>query len=109
LSDIEITPLAKRNAKDEVEYLDIDEMVREARAEGNKIKFIASFSEGELKVYPKVCSSDDPLFAVDDVKNVFIFYTKRYNKYPLVIMGPGAGVDITASGVLDDVLKVIGF
>jgi len=24
-------------------------------------------------------------------------------------MGPGAGVDITASGVLDDVLKVIGF
>ena len=109
LSDIEITPLAKRNAKDEVEYLDIDKMVGEARADGNKIKFIASFSEGELKVYPKVCSSDDPLFAVDDVKNVFIFYTKRYNKYPLVIMGPGAGVDITASGVLDDVLKVIGF
>lgn len=109
LSDIEITPLAKRNAKDEVEYLDIDKMVGEARTDGNKIKFIASFSEGELKVYPKVCSSDDPLFAVDDVKNVFIFYTKRYNKYPLVIMGPGAGVDITASGVLDDVLKVIGF
>jgi len=108
LSDIEITPLAKRNVENEVEYLDIDKMVGEARADGNKIKFIASFSEGELKVYPKVCTPDDPLFAVDDVKNVFIFYTKRYNKYPLVIMGPGAGVDITASGVLDDVLKVIG-
>ena len=108
LSEIEITPLAKRNSDGQVEYLDIDNMVEEARSRGNKIKFIASFCENKLKVYPKETTPDDPLFAVDDVKNVFIFYTKRYNKYPLVIMGPGAGVDITASGVLDDVLKIIG-
>jgi aspartokinase/homoserine dehydrogenase 1 len=106
--DIAITPLAKRDEAGLVHYLNLDEMVEKAKTNGNKIKFIASFTDGELKVYPKETAPDDPLFGVDEVNNVFIFYTKRYNKYPLVVSGPGAGMDITASGLLDDVLKVIG-
>lgn len=108
MEDIEMSPLARRDEEGKVKYLDIDKLVGEAKSRGNKLKFIASFDDGKLKVYPKETSPDDPLFVVDDVKNVFIFYTKRYSKYPLVISGPGAGVDLTASGVLDDVLKIIG-
>ena len=108
MEDIEMSPLARRDEEGKVHYLDIDKLVGDAKSRGNKLKFIASFDDGKLKVYPKETTPDDPLYVVDDVKNVFIFYTKRYSKYPLVISGPGAGVDLTASGVLDDVLKIIG-
>jgi aspartokinase/homoserine dehydrogenase 1 len=73
--------------KEKIHYLDIDKLVGEAKSRGNKLKFIASFEDGKLKVYPKETSPDDPLFVVDDVKNVFIFYTKRYSKYPLSDFG----------------------
>jgi aspartokinase/homoserine dehydrogenase 1 len=108
MEDIEMSPLARRDEEGNVHYLDLDNLVGDAKSRGSKLKFIASFDDGKLKVYPKETSPDDPLFVVDDVKNVFIFYTKRYSTYPLVISGPGAGVDLTASGVLDDVLKIIG-
>jgi len=32
----------------------------------------------------------------------------RYKKNPLVITGPGAGPDVTAGGILNDVLKLAG-
>ncbi|NCO31771.1 hypothetical protein GW891_03015 [bacterium] len=33
-------------------------------------------------------------------------FTKYYNEIPLVIKGPGAGPEFTASGVLADILKI---
>jgi len=107
MSDISVTPLGKRNKTGKPEYLDIDYMVDSAKKEGKKIKFVASFDGKNLEVAPRAVDENDPLFMVDGIKNVFVFYTNRYNQYPLVITGPGAGVELTASGVLDDVLKII--
>lgn len=106
--DIKITPLAKRNEGGEVEYLDLDAMVEDAKARGKKIKYMASFEGGEMTVGPREINPEDPLYTVDGVRNAFIFYTRLYDNLPLAISGPGAGVGLTAAGVLDDVLKVIG-
>jgi homoserine dehydrogenase len=40
--------------------------------------------------------------------NQFSITTKRYRDNPIVITGPGAGVAVTAAGVLNDVLKLAG-
>ena len=40
--------------------------------------------------------------------NIVVFQTERYREHPLVIRGPGAGADVTAAGVLGDVLKTAG-
>jgi homoserine dehydrogenase len=40
--------------------------------------------------------------------NQFTFTTLRYRTNPLVITGPGAGVEVTAAGVVNDVLKLAG-
>ncbi len=39
--------------------------------------------------------------------NVFAFYTTRYCESPLVVRGPGAGLDVTAAGVFADVLQAL--
>jgi Homoserine dehydrogenase len=38
--------------------------------------------------------------------NQFAITTTRYRTNPIVITGPGAGVAVTAAGVLNDVLKL---
>lgn len=39
--------------------------------------------------------------------NVFAFHTTRYCESPLVVRGPGAGLDVTAAGVFADVLEAL--
>ena len=34
------------------------------------------------------------------------FTTRRYREYPLIVQGAGAGGDVTAAGVLADVLRI---
>ena len=37
---------------------------------------------------------------------VHAFTTERYHDYPLIVRGAGAGGDVTAAGVLADVLRL---
>ncbi len=39
--------------------------------------------------------------------NLIKFETKRYHKQPLVIQGPGAGIDVTAAGVVGDIVSIL--
>jgi aspartokinase/homoserine dehydrogenase 1 len=34
------------------------------------------------------------------------FTTRRYRAYPLIVRGAGAGGDVTAAGVLADILRL---
>jgi homoserine dehydrogenase len=46
---------------------------------------------------------------LDGTDNQIAFTTRRYDeKNPLVIKGPGAGLAVTAAGVLNDLLDVAG-
>lgn len=38
--------------------------------------------------------------------NIFVIKTKRYSQNPLVVKGPGAGIEVTAAGVFGDILSV---
>jgi len=40
--------------------------------------------------------------------NMIVFTSERYAARPLVVSGPGAGVDVTAMGVLGDILRIAG-
>ena len=41
--------------------------------------------------------------------NVVRFTTRRYNRNPLVVQGPGAGPEVTAAGVFADLLRVCAY
>ncbi|HEY5907201.1 MAG TPA: hypothetical protein VIZ31_04115 [Vicinamibacteria bacterium] len=41
--------------------------------------------------------------ALSGTRNLISFTTERYRNEPLVITGPGAGAQVTAAGILNDI------
>jgi aspartokinase/homoserine dehydrogenase 1 len=48
------------------------------------------------------------LGALQGPENVVSFRTERYDAYPLVVSGPGAGAAVTAAGMAVDLLALAG-
>ena len=44
--------------------------------------------------------------SLSGTESLFVFHTRRYGDQPLAVRGRGAGADVTASGVLGDILAV---
>ena len=44
--------------------------------------------------------------ALQGTRNLIAFTTQRYRHEPLVISGPGAGAEVTAAGILNDVYSL---
>lgn len=78
----------------------------EADASGRVLRYRASVTAESVRaglVAVDVSSSFATLTGTD---NQFAITTTRYRANPIVITGPGAGVAVTAAGVLNDVLKL---
>jgi aspartokinase/homoserine dehydrogenase 1 len=53
-------------------------------------------------------STSSPFAVIKGSDNQLVFTTGRYKSNPLVITGPGAGAEVTAAGVLNDILRLAG-
>lgn len=80
--------------------------IKKADKEGKKLRYIARFRDGQARVSLEAVSADHPFYNLRGSENIIAFTTGYYQDYPLVIKGPGAGAEVTALGVLTDVLKV---
>ncbi len=80
--------------------------VREAASAGRVLRYVASVEPGAIRVGPRAVAPDSPLGSLRGTDNMIIFESERYASRPLVVSGPGAGVDVTAMGVLGDILRV---
>jgi bifunctional aspartokinase / homoserine dehydrogenase 1 len=47
-----------------------------------------------------------PIGALQGTRNLVAFTTRRYSREPLVISGPGAGAEVTAAGILNDIYSL---
>lgn len=77
-----------------------------AKKKNKVLRYVARLERGKAAASLQAVSMDNPLAAARSADNIFAFYTKRYNKRPLVVQGPGAGREVTAGGVLADILKI---
>jgi aspartokinase/homoserine dehydrogenase 1 len=50
--------------------------------------------------------ADHPATGLKGAEALVAFTTERYRDYPLIVRGAGAGGDVTAAGVLADVLRL---
>ena len=55
-----------------------------------------------IKRYPR----NSPFGRLQGTDNQVCITTNRYKHNPLVVTGPGAGSDVTAAGVLNDILAI---
>ena len=94
--DIPCTGISKITAED----------IAAAKAEGKKIKLIASSWKEDGKIYaevaPRVIGPENPLYAVDDVMNAVL--VKGNMLGDIMFYGAGAGKLPTASAVVSDII-----
>jgi bifunctional aspartokinase / homoserine dehydrogenase 1 len=81
-------------------------MVNDAKNEGKVLRFIATLESNKINIGVKAIDQKHPFYQMDGADNIISFTTKRYNTRPLVIKGPGAGADVTASGVFADIVSL---
>jgi aspartokinase/homoserine dehydrogenase 1 len=77
-----------------------------AMAGGKKLRYVASIDSGSAKVELLDLGESHPFFALRGSENCIILTTKYYKQYPMVIKGPGAGIDVTAAGLLADIIRI---
>jgi bifunctional aspartokinase / homoserine dehydrogenase 1 len=82
------------------------EEIRICKQEGKALRYVVDISKTNCEVGPKRVPLDSPIGRLAGPDNILVFKTQRYNDYPLVIQGPGAGAIVTAAGVLSDLLKI---
>lgn len=96
-------------------YPQYDEKMRllqqQAQAAHKVLRFVGSIqiNDGQASVSVELKQFDQshPFAALKANDNMIAFKTKRYSNRPLVVQGPGAGAEVTASGVFADLLHVV--
>jgi bifunctional aspartokinase / homoserine dehydrogenase 1 len=81
--------------------------VAEERGAGRVLRYVAAIAADRVEVGLRAVPASDPLAGLRGQDNMLVYHTERYDQFPLVIRGPGAGAEVTAAGVLGDVLKAV--
>ena len=82
--------------------------VEQAAAQGSVLRYVAAVTPARIAVGLRAVPLSSPLAAIKGSANHLVFTTARYKTNPLVITGPGAGAEVTAAGVLNDILRLAG-
>ncbi len=78
------------------------------QSENHALRYIGELDVISKKLEVKLVSvpKSSPLGQLKGADNLIEIYTKSYGEIPIVIQGAGAGKQVTARGVLTDILKV---
>ena len=74
--------------------------------EGKKLRFVATYDNGDCKVGLHEVEKGHPFYDLEGSNNIIMITTERYNEYPMVIKGYGAGASVTAAGVFSDIISI---
>jgi aspartokinase/homoserine dehydrogenase 1 len=77
-----------------------------ASDEGKRIRYVASIENNAAKVELLEVGETHPFFSLRGSENCIILTTNYYKQFPMVIKGPGAGTDVTAAGLLADIVRI---
>jgi homoserine dehydrogenase len=81
---------------------------KDAYRNGARLRFLGRFDQERASVGLQALPLDHPLCGGGGTDNRVAIYSDRYPEQPLVIQGPGAGAEVTAAALLDDVLAISG-
>jgi aspartokinase/homoserine dehydrogenase 1 len=82
-----------------------DRVAREA-ARGHVLRYVVTATPRGVSARLTSVAASSPIGALQGTRNLVAFTTRRYLKEPLVISGPGAGAEVTAAGILNDIYSL---
>ena len=80
--------------------------LEDARASQSVLRYVARLCDGKARVGLGALPRTHAFAHIQLTDNVVQFTTRRYCDNPLVVQGPGAGPEVTAAGVMADLLRV---
>ena len=86
---------------------DIAARAAAAKLEGKTLKYVATVRpDGPIRVGLEAVDTSRVLGALQGPENIISITTRRYARYPVAVTGPGAGAEVTAAGVVADILAL---
>ncbi len=79
---------------------------RKLESEGKKFRFVAQMDKGICSVGLQEVDRTHPFYELEGSNNIILITTERYNEYPMIIKGYGAGAGVTAAGVFADIISI---
>lgn len=69
-------------------------------------RFVAKFENGKGSVSLQEFDREHSFYVLEGSNNIVLLTTERYNEYPMLIQGYGAGASVTAAGVFADIMSL---
>lgn len=85
---------------------DFERRRADAAAEGKVLRYIAVIEEGSARLALRAEGEGSPFLSLTDADNIVVIRSDRYSKLPLVIKGPGAGAQVTAGRVFENIARI---
>ena len=86
-----------------------EKLLAAAEAKDEVLRYIATLDDEKVTIELKTVGRSHPFFNLAGSENIVSFTTERYKHNPLVIKGPGAGAEVTASGVFADIMSISSY
>jgi aspartokinase/homoserine dehydrogenase 1 len=85
---------------------EFEEKRQQLESEGKKYRFVAEMDNGNCSVGLQAVDRSHPFYELEGSNNIIMITTERYNEYPMIIKGYGAGASVTAAGVFSDIISI---
>jgi len=112
-----VVPEKLRNIKSVDEFLGklkeydsfFEEKRNAAEKKNMKLRYIAELVSNKAKISLTEVNHDHPFYFLDGTDNILSVKTVNCGNRPIVIKGPGAGIEVTAAGVFADVIRISNY
>lgn len=85
---------------------DFEKRRQKLEQEGKRWRFVAKYENGRASVELCEVGQNHPFYSLEGSNNIILLTTERYNEYPMLIQGYGAGASVTAAGVFADIMSI---
>jgi len=83
-----------------------DTRVSREAARGRVLRYVVTATARQVSARLVAVPASSPTGSLQGTRNLISFTTRRYRREPLVVSGPGAGAEVTAAGILNDIYSL---
>ncbi|KTD51033.1 bifunctional aspartate kinase/homoserine dehydrogenase I [Legionella quateirensis] len=84
----------------------IEDKIKRLLKNNAALAYVGIIEHGKISIQLNAYPASHPFANTTGTDNILLIQSRRYNKQPLIIQGPGAGKYVTAAGVFADLLKL---
>jgi len=85
---------------------EFEERRKKLEEEGKRYRFVAEMDRGKCRLGLQAVDQSHPFYELEGSNNIIMITTERYDEFPMIIKGYGAGASVTAAGVFADIISI---